>query len=280
MIKTINDLYLHYSKVLNSELEARELIAFALQLDRTKPLEWGNIYITEESEKEVLRLVSIRQRGKPLAYILGEWEFYSLTFKVNENVLIPRADTEILVDRALDFLKEKELQNVLDLCSGSGCIGITIAHYIKDAQITACDISPEALEVAKYNAKLNGISTRYKAFECNVLSPTEEFEKYDLIVSNPPYIETNEIVSLDIDVKDYEPIIALDGGIDGLDFYRAICKNFIHKLNPNGQIMFEYGIGQDRAVEKLLKSYNLCDIIITKDLNGIRRVIQATKPEF
>ncbi|MFI3228317.1 MAG: peptide chain release factor N(5)-glutamine methyltransferase [Clostridia bacterium] len=280
MAKTVNDLYMHYSKILDSQLEAREIVAFALDLDRQKTLDWGHLFIGDESEKKVETIIQRRLSGEPLAYILGEWEFYSLPFKVTPAVLIPRADTETLIDRALVYLYQKPKPRVLDLCAGSGCVGITIAYYTKEARVTACDISNEALDVAKFNAKLNQVNQRYMSVTCDVLKPDKTLGMFDLIVSNPPYIPAKDIKTLDTDVKDFEPLIALDGGDDGLIFYRAICENFLKMLKPKGQIMFEYGIGQENDIARILRSYGLCEIKITKDLCGINRVIQATKPEI
>lgn len=278
MKTTVYDIYIKYKDILENELESRELCAFAFDLDRKNILNWRNLYINDEKIELIDKLMKQRLEGKPLAYILGEWEFFSLTFKVNENVLIPRADTEILVEKALEFVENtKKDAKILDLCCGSGCIGIALLKNAYQVEVLACDISKKALEISMFNAKLNEVENRYKTLEFDVFSVENIPQKFDLIVSNPPYIKKEEIKTLDIDVRDFEPELALDGGEDGYDFYRQIIKNFTNNLNDNGKIIFEYGIGQEEEIRQIFEKYKYKDIKIYKDYNNINRIIEATK---
>lgn len=279
MTKTLYDVYIEIKNTLGSELESREICAFALGLDRNKTLDWAYLYIGDESRVKIQAVVDRRLTGEPLAYILGEWEFYSLPFKMSPKVLIPRADTEILVDGAIRFLDnvEKETVKVLDLCCGTGCISIAILKNVENSKVIACDISKDAVDLSRFNAKLNDVHKRYMAVEYDIFAGINALGKFDLIVSNPPYIKNQDIQELDIDVKDFEPHLALDGGEDGYDFYRAILQNFIGSLNENGRIMFEYGIGQEQVIGQMMYDYGLKNIRVTKDLCGINRVIEATK---
>ena len=279
MTKTLNDFYIEYTKILKSEIESRELCAYALDLDRNKRLDWAYLYIGEESEQKIHQIMQRMLDGEPVAYILGEWEFYSLPFKVTTSILIPRQDTETLVDSAIKFLKtvKKDHLKVLDLCCGSGCIGISILKNIPNSKVVACDISKEAVEISRYNSKLNNVSERYTAVEYDIFYNKKNLGQFDLIVSNPPYIKTDDIETLDIDVKKHEPHLALDGGADGYDFYKAILEKFTKNLNPNGKIIFEYGISQETEIEKIMRNYDLENIEIKKDLCEVNRIIEATK---
>lgn len=276
---TIYEIYNKTKNTLKSELEAREICAFALNINRNMLFLKNDEKITKEQENLIENLVEKRLDNTPLAYILGEWEFYSLTFKVDQNVLIPRQDTETLVDSALEFLSEQskdDFKKVLDLCAGSGCIGIAIAKNFKNCNVFACEISPFAINIAKENAKTNEILD-YTIYQDNVLEPKIEYPLVDLIVSNPPYIKKEEILTLDKCVKDFEPHLALDGGQDGLIFYEKICENYYKYLNFGGKIIFEYGINQENDIEKILRKNKFYDIKITKDLCGINRIIEARK---
>lgn len=278
MTKMISDIFIDIKKELSSEFEAREIIAFALDLDRHKMNEWITTYIGEDSIKKIYEVFKRRQNNEPIAYIIGEWEFYSLPLKITNDVLIPRQDTETLVDEALNILKKQEKARVLDICCGSGCIGIALAHYTKNTKVVACDISKKAIEIAHYNAKINGVKDRYMAIECDVFNNTKKLGKFDMIVSNPPYIPKKDIECLEKNVRDFEPIIALDGGECGLIFYEQICKEFLKLLNEGGTIIFEYGIGQEEDIKKILEKNGLINIEIKPDLCGINRIIKAMKP--
>lgn len=221
----------------------------------------------------LLKLCKKRNDGFPLQYLLGEWEFYSLPFKVGKGVLIPRADTETLVDVALDCIKNKEKPRVLDLCSGSGCIAISIAKNRSDAKVTALEISPDALKYLMQNIKLNEVEIEVEA--CDLLR-FESGERFDLIVSNPPYIPEKTIATLQKEVS-FEPFIALNGGKDGLDFYRAIASAYYARINDGGSLCFEVGIGQSNLVSDILKKTGFENIKIENDFNNIPRVVCGYK---
>ncbi len=266
------EVYQNCEKLLESSLEAREICAFSLNLDRNSITNWKDITISAKDYDTIIDNVNLRKTGKPLAYILGEWEFYSLPFKVNENVLIPRADTETLVEEAINLAQNGA--KVLDICTGSGCIAITLAKSIKNSDVTAIDISEKALALAKENATLNNVNVNF--LQGNALEHIDFPHKFDLIVSNPPYIPKKDIETLDIDVREHEPMLALEGGESGLIFYEEICKNFKKYLNINGIIILEYGINQHDDIVKILEKNNYKNIEIKKDLCGVYRIAIAT----
>ena len=207
--------------------------------------------IVEGVEKGLKRLLA----GEPIAYILGQWEFYGLPMMVSPKVLIPRDDTcavaELAIKQALFLDKDPR---ILDLCCGSGCIGLAVASRVKDAKVTLADVSQDALSVAKENASLNKLTGRVRCVQADALRPAFPFlGKFDLIVSNPPYITAKEMQELPVSVKDYEPHLALYGGEDGLDFYRAIAENFAPALKPGGFLCFEFGMGQGDDVCRILR---------------------------
>ena len=219
--------------------------------------------------ERALNLVEQRKSGKPLWYVIGNADFYGYTFFVDERVLIPRPETEELCLLSLSYITENSL--VLDLCTGSGAIATTIALKT-GAKVTASDISAGALDLARVNAEHNGANVEFVQ--------SDLFEniqgKFDVIISNPPYIPTADIQTLDGEVKDFEPILALDGGLDGLDFYKRIANEASEKLNDNGYLFLEFGIGQASAIVELLKT-NFTNIEVKKDINGIERIIKAQK---
>lgn len=216
-----------------------------------------------------------RIKGEPCAYITGETEFMSLPFKVNKNVLIPRQDTENLVEYIINSAKGKE--KILDLCTGSGCIGISLKKYIKDASVIMVDISDGAIKTATENAKLNGADV--KIVKDDVLNPKYCYELYDILVSNPPYIEKKVIETLENQVKDFEPSLALDGGEDGLVFYRKIAEFFKKHIRNGGMCIFEIGYNQGKNVKKILEENGFADVEIIKDYNENDRIVRGTKNE-
>ena len=227
-------------------------------------------YISRSDFNKIKKFVVRRSNGEPLTKMFGYASFYGLDFIVNKDVLSPRMDTERLVEEVLKNLTPK--QNVLDIGTGSGAIAIAIAKNSK-AKVTALDISISALEIAKRNAKKNNVKVKF--IKSNLFDSLSKFAKFDVIVSNPPYIPTKDINSLDDEVKNYDPIIALDGGENGLDFYVKIIEQAPKKLKKNGKIYFEVGIGQALSIKKLLQK-NFKDIRIVKDYNKIARVVVAT----
>ncbi len=210
-----------------------------------------------------------RIKGEPCAYITGETEFMSLPFKVNRNVLIPRQDTENLVEFLINSAKGGE--EILDLCTGSGCIGISLKKYIKNSSVTTVDISEDALSLVKENRKLN--NAEITIVKDDVLNPVYEYKEYDILVSNPPYIEKEVIKTLEKQVKDFEPVLALDGGEDGLVFYRKIAKDFKKYIKEDGRIAFEIGFNQGDAVKKILDENGYKNTEIIKDYNENDRIV-------
>lgn len=217
--------------------------------------------ITAQEEAEIMDIVSRRNSGEPLQYILGETEFMGLTFKVNDLVLIPRQDTETLVETVVKKIKDKEVR-VLDIGTGSGCVGISIAKLCPNADVTLLDYSEAILEVASENAKLNGVNVKLE--HCDILEEIPE-GKFDVIVSNPPYIETDTIFSLDNIVTSYEPPEALDGGFDGLLFYQRITEIAPEIMEENSYIAFEIGYEQGEAVSEILDEAEFSGVKVIKD---------------
>ena len=249
-----------------------------LQATLKKSREYLMIYDNKEVEnidrdryiKNVKRLIL----GEPLQYITGIQEFMKLNFLVTKDVLIPRPDTEILVEEVIRKAENIPNPVILDLCTGSGAIAVSLAKYIKNVHICAVDISSKALEIAKKNAELNGVKNNIEFIESNLLDKIKE-RKFDIIVSNPPYIETETIKTLSKDVQS-EPKIALDGGKDGLDFYRKIADSGSKYLNRQGYICLEIGYNQRIAVRQILENKKrYVNINCIKDLCGNDRVITA-----
>ena len=249
-----------------------------LQATLKKSREYLMIYDNKEVEnidrdryiKNVKRLIL----GEPLQYITGIQEFMKLNFLVTKDVLIPRPDTEILVEEVIRKAENISNPIILDLCTGSGAIAVSLAKYIKNVHICAVDISSKALEIAKKNAELNGVKNNIEFIESNLFDKIKE-RKFDIIVSNPPYIETETIKTLSKDVQS-EPKIALDGGKDGLDFYRKIADSGSKYLNRQGYICLEIGYNQRIAVRQILENKKrYVNINCIKDLCGNDRVITA-----
>ncbi len=229
--------------------------------------------VCEALEQYVERMV----KGEPLAYILGEWEFYGMKLHVTPDVLIPRDDTvavaEIAIRQAL-FLDQNP--RILDLCTGSGCIGLAIASRVKDAKVTLADLSREALAVAKKNVQLHHMTGRVSCVQVDAMGEAPAFlGQFDMIVSNPPYIDAKDMQALEISVKDYEPHMTLAGGEDGLDFYRAITANFRHALKPGGYLCYEFGEEQGDDVCKILAANGFTVRQRVKDYNGTERAVIA-----
>ena len=236
-----------------------------------------DLYATEEVCRAVDAGLHRLKQGEPLAYVLGEWDFYGLNLTVSPDVLIPRDDTcavtSLAIQQAL-FLNQDP--RVLDLCCGSGCIGLAIASRVKDARVTLADLSPEALTVAKRNMMQTKLSARVRCVQVNALEPAPAFlGKFDLIVSNPPYITAEEMETLPISVRNYEPHMALYGGEDGLDFYRSIAKNFSRALKPGGFLCFEFGMGQGDAVCRILEDNDYAVLERVRDYNDRERAVLA-----
>lgn len=275
----ISDLRRHIAQLLNSggvpdaEFDADELICFSLRLSRTKLAFSFDRAVTDNELRELNSLADRRIRGEPLQYIVGEWEFYGLPFYVGEGVLIPRADTEALVDCALDFLKNRQSAKIIDLCSGSGCIAIAIKKNAPSADVTAVELYDSAFSYLEKNAKRN--SADINAVRFDVLNEPDDFGVFDLIVTNPPYIEKGIIPTLSKEVKS-EPLTALDGGDDGLNYYRAIAKNWLRLIKDDGCVMAEIGEEQAEKVTRIFSEYGF-KCTTQKDMNHLDRVIIGTR---
>lgn len=255
----------------NPLFEAEQMVMAVCNLDRTELVLKGRNDVSEEEKEKVNDMVLRRLKGEPLQYIIGECEFMSLKFYTERGVLIPRSDTETLVEKILDFTDENKEYKVLDICTGTGCIGISIANYRKKAEVKLLDISDIAINLAKRNIILNNVNDRVFAEKEDILKDYPK-EKYDIIVSNPPYIESDVIDTLQVEVKDYEPHLALDGGKDGLIFYRRIADIAPKMLNVGGILAFEIGYNQGSKVLELMEK-NFYNIQIIKDLCGNDRVV-------
>jgi len=237
-----------------------------------------DIQLNTEAKKNFENMMEQRKNHIPLQYILGQWEFMGLPINCRPGVLIPRADTEVLAEEAINFLKSFDRGLALDLCTGSGCVAISLAHFCPQAHISAVDISPTALELAQQNAKLNKVEKQISFIKSDLFNNVSG--KFDCITVNPPYISSAEMATLSEEVKQ-EPTLALHGGEDGLDFYRAIIPACNEYLRPTGVVFFEIGATQGRAVTDLLHDSGFRGVTIIKDLEDRHRVVQANaNPRF
>ena len=262
--------YLDESNISDSKFKCRILLSNILNISKEYLLIHDNEKLDLKKEMKYKEYLVRLANNEPIQYIIKKQEFMKMNFYVDENVLIPQPDTEILVEEVIDkFKNSKEKLKILDLCTGSGCIAVSIAKYIKMAQVFASDISKEALKIAGFNAKKNGVQINF--VESDLFENIEEYD-FDIIVSNPPYIETKIIETLDEEVKK-EPMLALDGGKDGLDFYRKIILNAEKYLKKDGILMLEIGYNQKEKVIELLEKQNYKEIYCKKDLAGNDRVI-------
>ena len=258
---------LSMAKIEDAKNDAWLLLSMACKIDHTYYYVHMDEDLTVEQTKEYESLVKKRAERIPLQYITGEQEFMGFTFHVNSSVLVPRQDTETLVEEAIKVIRPG--MKVLDMCTGSGCILISIMKNVPDIEGLGCDISKQALIVAIENAILNEVSANFERSDLfeNVM------ETYDVIVSNPPYIPTEEILTLMPEVSQFEPMQALDGREDGLYFYRKIVKECRNYLKPNGMILFEIGHDQGKAVSEMLTYAGFKEVSVVKDLAKNDRVV-------
>jgi protein-(glutamine-N5) methyltransferase, release factor-specific len=253
------------------EFDARQLLFFVFSIDANQYLLNQSMPLGEEEEKKVnsyFEAIQKRSEKIPLQYITGEQNFCGLDFYVNENVLIPRLDTEVLVEKILEY--EEPGQRVMDMCTGSGCIAITL-QKLGGFQVMAVDISEEALTLARKNAQRNQAQVTF--FQSNMFDQLSNTSKVDVIVSNPPYIESKVVDELDDEVKKYEPRLALDGMEDGLHFYRILAREGKRFLNEGGRLYVEIGFDQAEAVKEIFGAQGFLDIQVYKDLAGLDRVV-------
>lgn len=283
MAITYNDLYLDVRRQLResgveaSTLEARELVCFGTGKSREELVRDSRLYASPEREAQVRRLVERRMAGEPVAYLIGEWEFYGLPLDISQDVLIPRADTEVLAEQAIAYIQTLGDCRVLDLCAGSGCLGLAIASRCPQARVVLGDINDNALKICRQNIRRNNLSARVMPVQADAREkPARSLGEFQCIVSNPPYIPTGDIAGLEPSVRDYEPHMALDGGADGLDFYRSITRDWREALVPGGRLYFEVGLGQADPVLRLMRSQGFGDLQVIKDHHKIPRVVLGT----
>ena len=267
--KIISTLKLHGND--NPIFEAHLIMRHYLKMSPMELVLESKSEICPEALERIEAAVRRRCDDEPIQYIIGSQEFMGLEFYVNRDVLIPRQDTETLVESVLERFANKGFIG-LDVGCGSGCISISLAHYNKNSYIRGIDISEKAMKTSNKNAVFNGVESRTVFIQADIFN-FKAYGKYDLVVSNPPYIKHEDIGGLDENVRLYEPHTALDGGEDGLKFYRHIAGVSPSFLRSDGIIAFEIGIGQENAVSELLEENGFCGIEIIKDLCGINRVI-------
>lgn len=283
MAVTYNNLYLNIRQQLRkagieaATLEARELVCFGTGKNREDLARDGSLYASPELERQVRSLVDRHLAGEPVAYLIGEWEFYGLPLDISSDVLIPRPDTEVLAEQAIEYVKTLGECRILDLCAGSGCIGLAVASQAPQARVVLGEYSDAALKVCRQNIRRNSLSGRVVPMQVDAREkPERTLGEFQCIVSNPPYIPRADIETLDTSVKDYEPHLALDGGEDGLDFYQTISGKWKDALVPGGRLYFEVGIGQADSVLRIMRAQGFGDIQVVKDLHDIPRVVFGT----
>jgi release factor glutamine methyltransferase len=252
-----------------------------IAMNKIKLITNCNDIIPESIYDLYIEFVEQRCQGKPVQYITGEQEFMGLDFEVSEKVLIPRGDTETIVEKLVELADKSSALNIIDMCTGTGAIAVSLAHFLPKAMVTAVDISEAALECCNGNIQKHNLGNRVQAIKSNLFEDLTSLKLtniIDMVVSNPPYIPTVDIASLSANVKDFEPMIALDGGIDGLDFYRSIIQDAVIYLKSGGILAFEIGYNQGQFImDKIKENANYYDIACFKDLAGLDRCIIAYK---
>ena len=275
---TIKEIIIRDSKELEEisptpRLDVETLLQKVLDVDRLYILLNLDKSLSDDEEKLFNKFIEERLSNRPIAYIVENREFMGLDFYVKEGVLIPRPDTEVLVEEVIELCKDKGPINILDIGTGSGAITVSLAKYLVNAKITSVDISDIALEIGEKNAQSNDVDDRITFIKSDLFTNIDKDMKFDIIVSNPPYIKKEVIETLDKQVKDFEPYNALEGGIDGLDFYRAITTQGKNYLNKGGILAYEVGHDQSEDVSKLMEKDGYTNIYTRKDLQQIDRVV-------
>lgn len=265
---------LQISEVAEPRREANSLLAFALQKDQTFLIAYPEYELTEKEESYFLQLLTRRAEREPFQHITGKQEFYGLDFEVSKDVLIPRPETELIVENAIKILQNLENPRFCEVGVGSGCISISILHYIKTATAIGLDISEKALEIAKRNAEKHNVSNRLQLYISDVFSILNN-EGFDLIASNPPYIPSEEIPNLQEEVKDFEPLNALTDGKDGLSIIEKIVTDSPKFLRENGYLLMEIGFNQSEKVKQMFSDQIWQSVEILPDLQGISRMVKA-----
>ena len=259
------------------EFEVYDIFKYAFDFNKLDFILRRNEVMPTEIFQKLQNIIQKRKNRIPLQYILGQWEFMGLNFKVGEGVLIPREDTSVLVDKCAQYLSEKNNPKIIDLCSGSGCIPIALEKFLSnDPEIYAVEISKEAFSYMQKNMEMH--NSGVNCINDDIFKVHSKFSDsfFDAVISNPPYIAKNELEFLSPEVQT-EPIIALNGGEDGLDFYKGICEHWVPKIKHGGFLGFEIGFNQSVAVKKIAGQYNLELVCVTKDINNIDRVVILKK---
>ena len=285
MVKKYIELYLDARSALREEYGeqsgnvARQLLSAASGKTPEAIIADCNIYASEGIEATLKDYVARAQRGEPLAYILGQWDFMGMTLTVTRDTLIPRDDTMAVTELAIQAaLHLRSGPRILDLCTGTGCIGLAVAQRVNDAKVVLGDVSPAAIRVARKNVQDLHLGGRVTCLPLDALkSATAFLGQFDLIVSNPPYVTDAEMEELPHSVSGYEPHLALRGGQDGLDFYRAIIENYTSALLPGGYLCFEFGMGQEEGVCQLLQNGGYEVITLKRDMSNVIRAVLARK---
>ena len=283
MAKTYNDIYIKARKRLKEAgidaygLEARLIVSQAAGKTMEKLMQDLNLYASDEFADDVQAMVERRITGEPVAYITGQWEFYGVPLEITRDSLIPRTDTEVLVKAAITLFEGRNgTPRILDLCAGSGCVGVAMGVHMPGARIVMVDNSRRALSLCRRNISRNNLDIRVMCVEADVTeTPPLLLGDFDLITCNAPYIPTAELETLDSSVKDYEPIQALDGGPDGLDIIRPVIRLWKGVLRDNGVMMLEIGEGQAPAVAQLLEQAGFTGVRALQDAAGTDRVMVA-----
>lgn len=284
LARTFNNLYMDLrqrllsSGVAMASLEAREIMRHVTGKDRAAIVRDHHLYVPPELEAEAMALLERRLGGEPIAYIINEWEFFGLPLDINSDVLIPRVDTELLAEAAIRWARELGPSGrVLDLCAGSGCVGLAVAAYATECRVVLGDVSEAALRMSRQNIRRHDLSARVVSVNADALAPAPlSLGSFDLVVCNPPYVASKEWEELDISVRSYEPRLALDGGPDGLRFFRAVASGWRHALKRTGRLMFECGAGQADAVRDILLREAYGDVTVLTDSQGIERVVMGS----
>ena len=287
MATTYNNLYLDARRKMKAagipaaQLEAREIVCYVSGKTREEFFRDLPLYASDQVEEKIVELTDRRLQGEPVAYIIGEWEFYGLSLDVSREVLIPRMDTEVLAEQAILAARAAgEGCRVLDLCAGSGCVGLAVCANVPECKVVLADNSEGALRICKQNVRRCGLTQQATCVSADAkLPPLPALWDFDVIACNPPYIPTADILTLDRSVKDYEPREALDGGDDGLDFYRSIASKWKGAIRLGGRLLFEVGMGQSADVEAILSENGFEDIRSFPDTQGIPRVVSGTLNE-
>ena len=266
---------LKFNNIKSFNLDSELLLSSILKIDRSNLILNLEKKIKNNETKIFFDFIERRKKNEPIAYITGYKEFWKNKFKINNNVLIPRPDTETLVEQVLNEINFKSKKKILDIGTGSGCIIISILNERKKCNGVGIDISKNAIKLAKYNAKIQHLKNRIKFFNTDI--DNFNFDKYDFIVSNPPYIKFNEINYLDRDVRCYEPKIALSGGIDGLSKIRLVVNKSSNLIKKSGKLFLEIGSTQASEVLKILRIYGFYNNKVIKDLGKKNRCIISTK---